>query len=957
MPQTKYKVKVKNNLTSKFFSLLTLILLLTAATAWGQNGKIVGKVSDKGFNEPIVGLPVMVKGTQKVAPTNIEGRYELNLAPGTYTLEFKYVSFKSKAISEVIVKPGKVTELNVVMEETATELGEVVVASTFKKESVNALYSLQKNSPLVTDGISAEIIKKTPDRNTAEVLKRVSGTTIQENKFVVVRGLSDRYNTAALNGTILPSTEPDRKAFSFDIIPSNLIDNIIINKTASPDLPGDFSGGAVTVITKDIPDESYLSFSIGTSYNPQSTFKDFYTSANGSNLTNMYLGFTGDVGKIPAGFPASRSDYNQQVVNDPSKAVSLSKLFPNSWQTYANTALPTQNYQINWGAVKHNSNGSKFGSMLSFSYRNSQGIEDRNLKDYESNIQALDYDDQVYKFTTNIGVLANFGYARGRSKYSFKNLINKSLDNKTTFRAGDNTTDKLRYYNGYSFDPLEKLLINSSLDGDHLIGKKNMKLDWDLNYVRTDRDQPDLRNLLYGRPINDDSAPLQAEVPTGGSASRNTSHFYSNLVENAYGGNVSLSIPLTMFKNKSLFKLGGVTQVKTRDFSARILGYVLDVNNQQLSELPHGIIFDESNINDTGFTLNEITNNTDKYDATSALFGGYAMLDNKLSEKVRLVWGVRTESYLQDVNTYDKSTGAPYKSKRTYFDILPSVNLTFSPNVKSNIRLSASQTVSRPELREVSNFGFYDFITNSSISGNPELESGKNLNLDLRYEIFPSAGEIASLSVFYKRFKNPIEQIIESGSTANSRRRSYQNINNAQNYGVELELRKRLNFIGDGAFFNDLTIYTNLAYIKSKLDFEGVNNVFDRDRALQGQSPYIINAGLGYNNTNAGLSANLLYNRIGQRISDVGFDGYGDIYENYRNVIDFQLSKQIIKGKGELKLNINDLLNEAQIFYQNNGDMSKRSFDSGSDNIMAKTRYGTSFSLSFAYRFSLGKGN
>lgn len=930
------------------------ILLLGCFNVQAQNntGKVSGKLTDKKTGELLIGVTVLVQNTSKGAVTDVEGRYLLQLEPGTYTLDFKYMGYQTKSISEVVVKNGQVTNLDVALDEPKSkELAEVVIRGSYKQETVNALYVAQKNNPSISSGISAESIRRSPDRNTGEVLKRVSGASMQDNKYIIVRGLNDRYNTATINNAVLPSTEPDRKAFSFDIIPSNLIDNITINKTATPDMPADFSGGYIQVVTKDIPAQSFFSVNIGLGYNSQSTFKDIQGMKRGGM---DWLGFDDGTRKLPSSFPSSRAKY---VGRPNSEKIEISKDFKNNYgvSSFGN-ALPTQNYQLTWGNRSHLKNGGSFGSIISLTYRSSENINPSSRTDYDNEkVVSYRFSDQIYKYNTSLGAIANFTYIKDNNKISFKNIFNRLFDNNYTYRDGI-TIDAGQVLIGHGQDLTEKTLVNSQLEGAHKLNKNDWKLDWNLNFSLSDRNQPDLKVLTYSKSISDQddpSVPYLVQIPTG-SANRNVFRFWSVLQDVSYGGSAQLGIPFTLGKNKQLLKVGGQKLYKTRVFNARALGYVTEDpfnTDQSLLSLPPDKIFAPENMREDGFMMDEITNSTDKYDATSDLVAGFVMFDNKIADKLRIVWGARGESYYQYIKTSDPS-GKRIRQTTTWFDVLPSANITYSLTDKSNIRLSGSQTVSRPELRELANFAFYDFVTYSSLVGNPDLKRAKITNLDLRYEIYPGVGEAITASLFYKSFKNPIEQKVDPSSTPNRRETSFQNAPSADSYGFEVELRKKLDFFGDAPVFNNTTFFTNFSLIKSTVNLSGGTSD-QQNRALQGQSPYLVNAGLQWLTPDTDWGVSVLYNRIGHRISLLGFQGYPDIYENGRDILDFQISKKVIKNKGELRLNVSDLLNQAVVFYQNNDD--KKRYSKGTDQVINSVKFGTNVSLSFSYQFNTGK--
>ena len=931
-----------NKATFNQFFGISLILIIFSTNVFAQTGKISGKVTDKSTGETLIGLTVGIDGTTKGAITDIEGRYILSgLAAGKYNISFRYLGYQTKTITGVEVKNNVIT-LDVIMEETAAQsLNEVVVTASYRQETVGALYAKQKNNISISNGISADQIKKSPDRNTSEVLKRVSGTSIQDNKFVVIRGLSDRYNTTLLNGAVLPSTEPDKKAFSFDIIPSNLIDNIIISKTASPVLPGEFAGGVVQVITKDIPDQNYLSLSAGLGYNSQTTFKDFVL---GDKLSGEFTGFSNSDRNLPKGIPKTTT-YRGFTTE---QKIAAGKLFDNSFKLNNSNAIPSQNYQLNFGYQKRFKNDAKVGLIVSLSQRNGETLSNSERYDYESGMTQFNYNDKIYKFGTSTGALINLAYIKGNNKIALKNLYNISLDNSYTSRYGVQYAE-LDSIRGYSMDLVSKSLLNNQLEGDHKLGWKDLKINWNLNYSYTDRLQPDLKALNYRLDYDQGASKYEAIVPNGTASRTDASRFYSNMFEDSYGGAVNFTLPFNFLQEKSNLKVGAFKQYKLRDFSARKFGYIRSFGSfdQNLLYLPFDQIFNPENLNNTGFVMDEGTENADKYDATSDLNAGYVQIENKFGPKTRLIWGVRVEDSYQLVNTFYPS-GNKLKVENTYLDVLPSFNFTYSLNDKTNIRLSASQTVTRPELREMTNFGFFDYISKRILQGNPDLKRSENTNLDFKYEIYPSNGQVLSFSAFYKYFKNPIEQIVSSAN--GGKNVSFQNANSANTYGFEIEARKNLDFLGESNFYKNLTAYTNASFIISTVNLNSLVSEVT-SRALQGQSPYLINAGLQYAAPKNNLAFNLLYNKIGPRIAEVGYEGYPDIYERGRDVVDFQISKNFSR-RLELKLNISDILNQKQVFYQNLNN--KKTYQAGTDNIMNAVKFGSGVSLTLKYDFSLG---
>jgi TonB-dependent receptor len=935
----KAKVKLKRSSLSVF---LTTILLAISVLAFAAAiGKISGTVSDQKTGETLIGVTVKVVGTTFGASTDVDGRYLINGLPtGKYTLEVSYVGYTTKRITEVEIVEGVVTPLNVILaQSSANNLKEIVITSRASQETVNTLYANQKANLSISSGISAELIRRSPDKNTSEVLKRVSGASIQDNKFIIVRGLSDRYNSAMLNNAVLPNTEVDKKAFSFDILPSNLIDAIVVNKTASADIPGDFSGGVVQITTKDFPDSKFLNFSIGTAYNTQSAFKDFLS---GPKAGKEVLGFYNKNRDIPTTFPA-KANYLDLPLNE---RVALSQQFANNWGYKGRTSVLGPIFQANYGTTKRFKDNSQFGTVLSLSYRYDERLRESDQKSYTGDALNDQFHDQVFNYNTNIGGLANFAYSWGNNRISLKNIYNRVLENQFTSREGiDDSQTKFLRTADYL---LERSLLSNQLSGSHLLSEESkIKLTWNLNYANTNRKEPGFKRMEY-QEENGQPGYTRASIPSSGQADPDLGgDFSSKLNENLYGGSFDVTIPVKWFKDTNKIKLGYFSQYRKRDFAARVIGFIRNGDfDVSLLNLPQDQIFAPQNIRENGFVLNEITNGADKYDATSFLNAGYLMFDGYLTEKLRLGVGVRLESYNQKLNSAD-NTFAPIRVDTTYTNLLPSANLIYNLTEKASLRASASQTVGRPEFREIAPFGFNDFNRNAYVIGNPNLKQSKTSNFDLGYALYPSSGQAFTVSAFYKYFDLPIEQSLQLGTSG--RTFGYVNSKSATLYGIEMEFRRSLQFVSDQ--FSNFTFSTNASYMKSEVKVPVSVNSTGK-RPLQGQSPYLINAGLQYNSkaeNSTGLS--ILYNRIGKRIWAVGNVQDPDIYERSRNVLDLQVSKKFAKSRAELKLNYGDILNNKAIFYQKpRGTDPNAAYDAKTDHLNISDQFGSTITLGFSYK-------
>ncbi|MCD8740572.1 TonB-dependent receptor [Mucilaginibacter roseus] len=930
----------------KLFTLIVTLLTinLSAGNLFAQSaGKIAGKIIDQKTGETLIGATVVLQGSTKGAAANVEGRYSLaNVAAGRYTVEVKYVGYQTKSISDVVVKAGATTNLDVSLSESASNaLGEVVIKATYRQASVASLYAAQKNNASISDGISSEVIKRSPDRNTADVLKRVSGATVQDNKFVVIRGLSDRYNLALLDNTVLPSTEINTRAFSFDIVPSSLVENLTITKTATPDLPADFAGGAINISTKDIPDQNFISVGISGGYNTASTFKDFKSGAR--NATDYFAFDNGDK-SLSKNFPNFTQIENGLTAQ---QNVAVARNIPLNLKTYTNTALPTQNHQFTIGRVKDFENGNRFGAIVGLTYRNSQNI----VNDLKINyLDYRNYSDDITKFSTSVGALANFGYTYGKSKITFKNIYNRVYDDQYLARTGENTARgaDIRYF---AYDLLQKSLFKSTLEGTNPLGDKGSKINWTLSYANVINDQPDQRKVGYARNIsdrNDPDAQFMADVTTVG---KDNTTLFSKLNENNYNAAVNYSLPLKMFNQSATFKAGLSSYYRDRNFDLRFLGLQIrssngDEINNWIRTLPPSQLFDKALLNNNYYEVREPFGNVDSYKANSFTNAAYVMLDNKFGENLRVVWGVRAEKFNLELDP--KGLNAE-TIKKDYLDVLPSANFTYSLNEKTNLRASYYRTLARPEFRELAQSQVYDYELLLIRQGDPNLKRTLIDNFDLRYELYPSAGQIISVSAFYKRFNNAIEAY--NNDVTSTRMISYFNPDKAYLYGAELELRKSLEFLSSADLLKNTTVYTNVAVIKSRVDnpSNGGVNFLEAGRPMVGQAPYVINAGLQHSFLNNKFNFNALYNRVGRRLYLAAGTYVPSVWEAPRNVVDLQLSTKMLKGKGELKFNANDILNARYNYYFDNNTSKK--YEPSADETLRSYRVGTNYSFTFTYNF------
>jgi hypothetical protein len=962
----------------KFYYVLFLSLI--THLTFSQNSIIKGNVIEEKTGKTLPGVNVIIKETKFSTITDLDGNYIIkNIPPGKYEIEFSYFGFQTKIVSEVVTTANETTDVNTSLIEKANVLDEVVITKTkAKAESVKSLLLMQKNNASVSDGVSAETIKKTPDKTTSDVLKRISGASIQDNKFVIIRGLNDRYNTAYINGAPLPSSEPDRKAFSFDIFPSNMLDNLIITKTATPDLPGEFAGGVVQINTKSVSDKNFQSISFGSGYNTITTGKNQVTYKGGKT---DFLGFDDGTRSLS---PAIPDNLTFVGLNYTQKA-EIAKNSTSDWALKNQSFSPNLNFQYTIGH-----NVGKLGMLMAVTYSKSNNYNETSRYDFESQLNApsvkvKDLLDHNYTTQVLAGALANFSYKFNQfNTITFKNIYSLNSDDKVIERFGTpaelNTENPLQIYANTRWFTSNKI-YSGQLNGDHFLPDSKVRFSWVGSWSKVDRSTPNLRRNIYTKwnnyldPSNPDPLDLlyTAQIANGNTGpDYGGGIFYSENHEKIYSFKTDVSKKFNFGDNFSNeVKVGLAVQDRKRDFSARQLGYnkldglgglsfdssLLYLNDSQIFNpnnfgiLPSGL---------SGFTLYDGTKYFDSYNASSSLNSGYVMLDNKI-HKVRFVWGVRVEDYHQKLNTlitrYDELN---LDNKQT--DILPSFNFIYGINKNQNLRISYSKTLNRPEFRELAPFAFYDFQTQFVTSGSPDLKIASIKNFDIRYEIFPGKGQLFSISYFTKNFTNPIELI----AGVNNKEITYRNATSGKTFGIELEFRTLLSsiFNEESTILKNTTLFSNIALINSSVDVSNVvaANDIEKSRMMQGQSPYVLNAGLQYLDNGWSLSIN--YNKVGSRIAIVGnSEAEPTLWEKSRAFLDMQFSKSFSKNKYEIKLNLQNLLAQ-KIIYYNNNDIdtnvrgirtflidTKISYDEKKDDLIWSTNSPRVMSLSFTYNF------
>ncbi len=877
-----------------------------------QKGTISGYVLDKETGEAIIGANVLIENSNIGTITDLEGKFKIeNVDPGKYNIIVSYISYSKLTIKDVEVIAGKSAELKIALTSEAISVDEVVVIGKLESSYESALINQRKKANSISDGISSEQIKKSNDASTGEALKRIPGVTLLDNKFIFIRGTSERYNNALLNNTSLSSTEPEKKSFAFDLLPTNLLSNTIVVKSFIPDIAGDFAGGTVQINTIDFPDRLKINLNYSTTYTSNTSFKDFSTYSGGAN----FWGFDNGSRSLPSSFPANlgSAGLTRTEINE------LAKSLNNVWSPETKKAPLNNSFSLSIGDGT-SLFGQNFGFVTAFSFRNSYKNSSVERNEFEASGEPrFAFKGIQSTYSTIMGGILNLSYKISDfHKFSLKNTYSRSSDDEVSVLTGAQYTDAGKEQIQTALRFVERDVLSSQLNGEHYFQfLNNIRLDWKIYYAESNRNEPDYRRVIYGRDIgtNDPFAAILGFQPN----LKNGGRFYSNLLDKTRGLGINLSIPTSYAK----YKFGVLYEEKKRDFSSRLISVIINASGNGFTDfnllyLPLNEIFAPENFRRNGFSIDEYQNGSNNYVAKQDVFSTYGMIDLPFylfDQEFSFIGGARLENSLQKINSFDLSGKIPLSNQLKKIDILPSANFIYRISPITNLRLGYSQTVNRPELRELASFAYFDFSTQTSVRGNPDLQRAIIRNYDLRFEIFPGLGELVSASVFYKSITDAIEKVVVTGSALGSER-TFTNSDKAKIYGFELEGRFTLGFLG--SYFNNFSLNGNYSWIKSIVNVKGTETTIPREeRPLQGQSPYVINFGLYFNEPIIGTTIGILYNRIGERIVEVATAYQEDITEQPRDLVDLVIS-QTFFNNFEIKLGIRDLLAQEQLFTQGN---------------------------------------
>ena len=930
---------MKSVVTTAFFTFFTFFTLIfftrlsaqSALITSAERTAIIGVVLDAKTKEPAIGATILLVGTSNGAATDLDGKFELTNVPiGSQKIIVSYTGYQDQEIVvETMSSIAKV--VNVSMMPTPVEIKEVVTVTAARRTNTElSVLAETRKVEQIAVGVSAAQIAKTQDRDASAVIKRVPGVSVTDDKFVNIRGLSERYNTVLLNDVLTPSTEVDGRAFAFDLIPSTAIDRMLVFKTGAAELPAEFAGGIIKIYTKTSTDENSVTAGISTGIRAGTTFQQAAKYAGSStDVLGFDNGLRTALNKLPS---AAVLGNDRNIANE-----YYSKLpaYFNLSNTTINPDLRANiGYNHNWLFGKK-----RLSTVTALSYSNANVLP---MNAYQERYQGTQNDelqqhwtDQTLQNSVRIGAMSNWAYFfNPYNKITFNTLYNQIATDNTTVRTGVNDLDGIEYKK-YGFRYEAKSIVTSQLGGSHEFSDRQ-KLTWTLGYSYTNRNEPDYRQFSMSRSVS--SEPYTIDIPASGSPSLNLGgRYFSELSENVATTAVNYEQKIGKDEGKEPVKLraGIYSEAKSRLVNARWFGYI-NPTAQPLAGYTPETFFAPSNIgSSTGISMYEGTNADDKYTAQNLLVAPYLGITVPFSSKFKASAGIRAEYNNQQLQSKKRGGGAPINVVTPVLTPLPSLNLSYQLNEKNALRLAYSYSINRPEFREISPLQYYDFGLELSKIGNPDLKTATIHNIDARYEIYPQDGEMITFAAFYKHFTNPIEM---TGKAAGSGTAFFfDNPLSAQSAGLEVEVRKQIN--------KEFTVVGNASYIYSEVDASNIPGQVGK-RPLQGQSPYLVNTGLYY--AKNGWQANILYNIIGERILSVG-DNLGNqtVFELPRHQLDLNLSKTIGKNI-EAKLGIGDVLNQA---FRWTTDTNVNGKADAADKLWRTYQRGTYTTLGINFRF------
>jgi len=848
----------------------------------GPTGTITGTITSSEDGEPVVGARVFVRGRQDEAITGEDGTFVLEIPEGSWELSVVSGSFAAQTVPEVRVVAEQDTPFAVSLVPAGLALDDFTVRAPAITGNTAALLDERRESSAVADVLGAEQMSRAGDSSAASALRRVTGLTLVGGRFIFVRGLGERYSQTLLNGAMLPSPEPEQRVIPLDLFPAMVLDSVVIQKTFSPDMPAEFGGGVVRLRTRRFPIEPVFKIAVSGAY------RGGVTGRTGSSVQEYGL----DPFGVGAG-PRSVPDLIEEETADRPMVLGdrftpdgftgedlqgFGRALSPRWTPEDATIRPDLGAQLAVGGGKRFNDDQAIGALFAFAWNN-----EWDYNEYGQQYFRAGTDEDGLRETNNFNFRETTNRTLVSGLFTLGGELAKGQEITSTTVVLRSTDANARLYGGYYEEDdnqikvqrmqwVERQLLSQQFQGEHDFahGDRPVHAHWRYVFSRATRLEPDRRRVRYDYSERDDMFFLSQRGDSNG-------RFFSDLVDDAHDAALDLTVPVRIAKDRDMkIRFGGMAFIKDREVDTRRFTFLnRGIGPDQMVGSAEEI-FSADNIRPDGFQLTEVTQATDNYTGNQQIGAGYLMFEIPIMPWLDAMAGARVEHSNQVVTTFKlfDPNDVPVVGQLTTTDILPAATLNIKPADKVGIRLGYGRTVSRPEFRELSEAYFSGVVGDRPQFGNPDLQRATIENIDLRVEWFPDRGDVVSASGFYKQFANPIEQVVIIGA---DEALTPQNAKAARNYGVELEVWKNLGFIHESA--RDVYVAANATLIFSRIDLgenSGVqtNNI----RPLQGQSPWVINAQIGYDNPDLGINAAILYNATGPRIDQVGSFGIPDSY-------------------------------------------------------------------------------
>lgn len=981
--ETKFSIRWHNtSKIMKIFKKTYLIILLTAIHLFAQDtGTLKGVVVDNNFGDGLFGVNVFIQGTTRGAATDINGEYTISgIERGFYTFTYSMIGFQKQVVTNVEIKPGETKQIDIILNTETYETEEVVISAKAVTNTEASLLAKRQKSAAVSDAISAEEISKSGSGNAASAMKKVTGASVVGGKYIYIRGLGERYSATMLNGAELPSADPDKKSFQLDLIPGNMLNNINTIKTFTPDKPGSFTGGLVDVTLKSYPENMSISLSSSVGYNTIATGNDNFILGNKGG--NDYLGFDDGTRDLPGVLEGGDIDIPRtSTVNSTEEALYLDKI-SKSFNKIMAPASATANVNSSFSLSIGNSVSLDEGKNHNIGYfgslswgQNYSMVENGDIGRYKlvgalSDVTGLEAEfegkDTKGSYNVDWGAIANVAYKNsdiGEIKLSY--IRTQSAKSTGRYMVGVRDRDRSSISSTVTFETrviswIERRLDNYHLEGEHQISAfDNIKLDWKVSYALNTQDEPDQRYFFNVFRVNDDGSKTYA---FDGANSQPLSRYFRDLKETNFSAQLNLTYPLKIWSNHSAkFKSGIYTSNVGREYNQIRFDYNTNRLNFGNYDGDIEVLFNDTGIIDSvsrpnspsrwfGLTIDNeaVKDSTNYFRGDSKILASYLMLELPITSRLRFIGGARIETTLMNSWTLDPDDE---KGSLNNTDILPSLNIIYALNENMNMRFAYTNTLARPTFRELAPYLSFEFVGDFLYVGNPNLKSTLISNYDIRWEWFMNPGEIFALSGFYKDFTNPIESYIDPTFSDDNTLRSVKNVDEALVYGVEVELRKGLGFVSDD--LQNFKLGSNFSLVGSVVDVpqeELDEKIFNGDpapnktRPFIGQSPYLFNLNLTYDNFETATSAGVFYTLFGDRLFLTGRHATPDVYERGYGTLDFKVTQRIFENF-ELALSAKNILDPEQIFsyHLDNGVVDKE-FNYSAYNL------GRIFSISISYK-------